>query len=130
MNITRFIFALVVLAATGCGSGAPSFVTQAAEQLVYSYITAYPDQAGSKKCLAPKQLDGQQWFLLCGFNQGGPGLVNGGLWEIRQEGSSWIALASNGKAARAQQKFLDPQIRPPQAPPAFDVAKARSLFPE
>lgn len=124
------IIMAAAVALAGCGSGAPSYVDQAAERLVYSYITAFPDHAGSKKCLAPKQLDGQRWFLLCGFNEGGPGLVNGGLWEIRQEGSAWVAFASNGPAARAQQKFPDPQIKPPQTPPAFDVAKARSLFPE
>ncbi len=126
----KMIIMLAAAALAGCGSGAPSYVGQAAEQLEYGYITAYQDQPGSKKCLAPKQLDGQQWFLLCGFNQGGPSLVNGGLWEIRQEGTTWAAYASNGQAARAQQRMPAPQIKPPQTPPAFDVAKARSLFPE
>lgn len=128
--LLKRISALAALTLAGCGNGAPQYVSQAIERLEYAYISAFQDHAGSKKCLPPKQLDGKQWMTLCGFNEGGGRLSSGGLWEVREEAGGWAAYASNGKAAAAQTRFTDPQIRPPEAPPKFDTSKARSLFPE
>lgn len=114
----------------GCDQAAAPGQSQALEALELQYVMTYKDATGSKKCLGPKQLDGGRWFTLCGMNTGGPGLANAGLWELREENGAWIALASNGRAARAQERFSDPKIKPPERPPQFDVAKARALFPE
>lgn len=131
MNTKTIVAAAAVAAAlAACGDSAPKAQADARERLETQYILAFKDEPGAKKCLAPKQLDGQRWFTLCGFNEGGPALRNGGLWELREESGSWAAYASNGRAAAAQPKLLDSQIKPPETPPSFDVGKARSLFPE
>lgn len=120
--------AFAVLA--GCDQAAAPGQSQALEALELQYVMTYKDAPGSKKCFGPKQLDGGRWFTLCGMNTGGPGLANAGLWELREESGAWIALASNGRAADAQERFSDPKMKPPERPPQFDVAKARALFPE
>lgn len=126
MKSTTITAAIIALA--GCGPSIPQHQQQAIDQLTLDYIMAYKDAPGSKKCLPPQQLGGRS-FTLCGFYDGAPGLVNAGLWELRQEGGSWAAYAGNGKAIAAQEKFHDPQVKPAESPPQFDVAKARSLFP-
>lgn len=129
MTRHKTIAALVAVAVAGCGQTIPQYQKQAVDQLTLNYVMAFKDAPGSKKCLEPKQLDGRV-FTLCGFNEGAAILFNAGLWEIRQDGGSWVALASNGKAIAAQQQFNDPQIKPAETPPQFDVAKARALFPQ
>lgn len=113
----------------GCAESIPKAQTQGRENLEMRYVLAFQSEPGSKKCLAPKQLNDGKWFTLCGFNDGSPSLRNGGLWELREENGSWVAYAANGKAAAAQSKLVDQQIKPPETPPSFDVGKARNLFP-
>ncbi len=114
----------------GCDQASAPGQGQVLEALELQYVMTYKDAPGSKKCLAPKQLNGSRWFTLCGMNTGGPGLANAGLWELREEGGAWVALASNGRASDAQERFTDPKIKPPDRPPQVDVAQARALCPE
>lgn len=121
--------AAIISTLAGCGPSVPQHQQQAIDQLTLDYIMAYKDAPGSKKCLPPQQLDGR-WFTLCGFYDGSAALRNAGLWELRQDGTSWAAYAANGKAMASQQLFRDPQVKPAEQPPQFDVGKARALFPQ
>jgi hypothetical protein len=114
----------------GCDSGAPAAISEAREKLELSYIMAFKDEAGAKKCLQPKQLDGGRWFSLCGFNEGGGTLRQAALWELREDSGTWAAYAANGTAMTAQPRLGAPQIKPAEAPPKFDVGKARAMFPQ
>lgn len=117
MRITTATIAAAI-ALIGCGD--PQHKANL-DNLELQYIQAFRDAPGSKKCLTPKQLDGRT-FTLCGINNGGPQLANAGLWELRPEG----AFAANGKAMTLL--GANPQLKPLETPPPYDIGKARSLF--
>lgn len=116
----RTITATIAAAIALIGCGDPKH-KQVMEGLELSYIQAFRDIPGSKKCLTPKQLDGRT-FTLCGINTGGPQLGHAGLWELRDG----TAHAANGKAMTLL--GTGPMLKPLETPPPYDTGKARALF--
>ena len=80
------------------------------------------------ECMEPQQLDGQQWFTLCGQKTPDGYMGNAGLWELRTTAESWDAYASNGKALGTLEKIQHRQVHEGDKPPKFDTGKARGLF--